>query len=130
MVLIADIYEKIKERISETGTKKEKNAEEKKKLEEEIKKDLNSLLPEEGSDDYELIKSLLETMALNQKQLVKSYDELTRANLNLIKELAFSKNLEKEKIENFCQKVAQLAEIALKENNIKFVEEQGKVKFN
>ncbi|CAG8499539.1 2683_t:CDS:10, partial [Racocetra persica] len=122
----ADIYEKIKERISETGTKKEKNAEEKKKLEEEIKKDLNSLLPEEGSVDYELIKSLLETMALNQKQLVKSYDELTRANLNLIKELAFSKNLEKEKIENFCQKVAQLAEIALKENNIEFVEEQGK----
>lgn len=132
----ADIYEKVKEKVKKrkAGTEKEEESVDKKKaLEEKIKEILNYLLPEEDSDDYLLISSLLEAITLNQKRLVENDDDnLARTNLNLTKELAFSKKLSREKIEEFCQKSAELAEITAKENRIEFIEEQGKtiIKFN
>jgi hypothetical protein len=101
-------------------------------LEEKIKKDLHSLLPEEDSKDYALLKSLLEKMALNQKRLVESDDALIRENFEFTKEVALNKGLEREKIENFCKKVAELVEIVIKKENLEFVEDQGKqvIRFN
>lgn len=126
----ADTYEKIKKKVKgkKVRIKKEEEVDEKEKLKEEIREILYSLLPEEDSDDY---FSLLEAIALNQKRLIENNeDNLARTNLHYNEELAVKKGLPWEKIEEFSQKSAKLAEITAKK--VEFIEEQGKtmVKFS
>jgi len=83
-------------------------------------------MPEESSSDDKPIRFLLETIVDNQNKLVKNKDDSTaRTKLSAARELAIGKNLESERIEELCQKVAELVEMTTKKR-IEFVEVEGK----